>query len=115
MGRINRQVPYYDRGKKRWRVEFADRAAEEGDLLYVAAEFARSGLYFPYNTSRTAGEAYSGHAHSFQGVLRALLDDPDGFSTEGFEAYYSGQELEFLGAVRRKLKEEPTPPPAEET
>ena len=82
MGRINRQVPYYDRGKKRWRVEFADRAAEEGDLLYVAAEFARSGLYFPYNTSRTAGEAYSGHAHSFQGVLRALLDDLLGWNSD---------------------------------
>ena len=105
MRRENRRIPHYDRRKKRWRVEFPDRAAEEGDLLYVAAEFARSGLYFPYQTSRTEGTGYSGHAHSFQGVIHALLDDPDGFSIAGFEDCYSEQEREFLAAIRGRLTE----------
>ena len=38
----------YDRAEKRWRVTFTERDAEEGDLLYVAGEYARKGLYFPY-------------------------------------------------------------------
>ena len=97
--------PAYDRRKKRWRVEFADRDAEEGCLLYVAGEFARTGLYFPYNDSDTKGREYPGHAHSFEGVLRALLDDPEGFTVEGFEDAYSAQERDMLRAIQEKLKE----------
>ncbi len=73
MSKINKLIPHYDRGRRRWRVEFTDRAPEEGDLLYVASEYAWSGLYFPYNTSQTIGKEYSGHSHSFQGVLHALM------------------------------------------
>ena len=72
--------PYYDKGADTWRVDFPDRDSEEGDLLYVASEYARTGLYFPYNVAVTAGKEYSGHAHSFEGVIQALLDDPAGFT-----------------------------------
>ena len=71
--------PRYDRRKKTWRVDFEDRDSEEGGLLYVAGEFAKTGLYFPYNDSGTKGREYPGHAHSFEGVLHALLDDPAGW------------------------------------
>jgi len=104
MSRINKLIPHYDRKRRRWRVEFADRSPEEGDLLYVASEYARSGLYFPYNTEQTAEKEYNGHSHSFQGVIRALLEDPAGFTTVGFEEYYSKQELQFLAALQNKLK-----------
>ena len=100
-----RYTPWYDRRKKCWRVDFPDRDSEAGDLLYVASELARTGLYFPYNDSQTKGREYSGHAHSFEGVLYALLDDPDGFSIEGFEEYYSAQEREMLKTVRQKLRQ----------
>ena len=99
--------PRYDRRKKTWRVDFEDRDAEEGSLLYVAGEFARTGLYFPYNDSGTKGREYPGHAHSFEGVLHALLDDLAGFSIDGFEEYYSGQERDMLRAVRKRLLELP--------
>ena len=102
---MKRYKPWYDRRKKCWRVDFKDRDPEEGSLLYVASEFARTGLYFPYHDSQTKGRKYSGHDHSFEGVLRALLDDPEGFSVEGFEEYYSAQELEMLKAVKQKLRE----------
>lgn len=96
-------LPHYDRGIGAWRVDFPDRDAEEGDLLYVAGEYAKTGLYFPYNDSATAGKAYSGHAHSFDGVIRALLDDPSGFTISGFEDHYSKQEREMLCAIQNKL------------
>ena len=95
--------PRYDRRKKTWRVDFEDRDAEEGSLLYVAGEFAKTGLYFPYNDSGTKGREYPGHAHSFEGVLHALLNDPAGFSIEGFEEYYSEQERDMLRTVRERL------------
>lgn len=95
--------PYYDRVEKCWRVNFPDRDAEEGDLLYVASEYARTGLYFPYHTTKTLGGR--GHDHYFEGVLESLLDDPESFSIRGFEEYYSKQEIEMLGAIQRKLKE----------
>lgn len=46
---------------------------------------------------------YSGHAHSFEGVIQALLDDPAGFSIAGFEEFYSKQEQEMLLDIRNKL------------
>ena len=96
---------HYDRRNKTWRVNFEDRHSEEGGLLYVAGEFAKTGLYFPYNDSETKGREYPGHAHSFEGVLHALLDDPAGFTIEGFEEYYSEQERDMLRAVRERMLE----------
>ena len=86
-------------------MDFEDRDSEEGNLLYVAGEFAKTGLYFPYNDSETKGREYPGHAHSFEGVLHALLDDLEGFTIEGFEDAYSAQEREMLRAVRERLRE----------
>ena len=103
--RKKRRIPTYDRRRKRWQVDFEDRESEVGGLLYVAGEFARGGLYFPYHDSTTKGREYPGHAHSFEGVLHALLDDPEGFSIEGFEEYYSEQERDMLRAVQKRLLE----------
>lgn len=95
--------PYYDRTEKCWRVTFPDRDAEKGDLLYVASEYARISLYFPYYTTKAMGGC--GHDHYSKGVLEALLDDPEGFSIQGLEDYYSQQEIRMLVAIQRKLKE----------
>lgn len=95
--------PYYDKGAGTWRVDFQDRDSEEGDLLYVVSEYARTGLYYPYNDSDTAGKEYGGHTHSFDGVIQALLDDPTGFTIAGFEEYYSQQEQEMLTSIQKKL------------
>ena len=95
--------PYYDRAEKCWRVTFPDRDAEEGDLLYVASEYARTGLCFPYYTTKAMDGR--GHDHYFEGVLESLLDDPEGFSIQGFEDYYSKQEIEMLEAIQKKLRE----------
>lgn len=94
--------PYYDRKDKCWKVSFPDRDAEEGDLLYVASEFALTGLYFPYATATALGG--KSHSHEFEGVLETLLDDPDSFSIEGYEEFYSKQEIKMLDDVQRKLR-----------
>ena len=98
--------PYYDKRKRCWRVDFPDRNSEEGDLLYVASEFIQSGLYYPYRNSATRACKYNEHDHTFEGVLMALLDDPKGFTIEGFEEYYSKQEIKMLWDVQKKLQEE---------
>ena len=85
-------------------MNFPDRDAEEGDLLYVASEYARTCPYFPYHTTKALGG--HGHDHNFEGVLEALLDDPEGFSIQGYEEYYSKQETEMLEAIQRKLRDQ---------
>ena len=96
--------PYYDKKACCWRVSFPDRNSEEGDLLYVASEFVKGGLFFPYNNKATRNKEYTNHSHYFEGVIQALLDDSDEFSIERFESYYSEQEREFLQAIQRKLQ-----------
>lgn len=97
--------PYYDQNDSIWRVDFPDRASEEGSLLCVSCEFLRTSLYYPFNDSQTKGKAYPGHGHSFEDVLRAVLHDPDGFDISGFESYYSQQEAELPGMMKQKLLE----------
>lgn len=47
-------------------------------------------------------KGYGGHAHSFEGVIQALPDDPTGFTIAGFEDLYSKQEQEMLLDIRNK-------------
>ena len=81
MNRILKEAgcPYYEERKKGWRVRFQERHDEEGDLLFVASEFINSGLVYRFNTKQTRGKDYSGHAHSFESVLHAVLEDPEDF------------------------------------
>ena len=44
------------------------------------------------------------HEHTFNGVLKALLEDPEYFSIEGFEEYYSEQERQLLSKMQEKLR-----------
>ena len=43
-------------------------------------------------------------------MLEALLGDPEGFSIEGFEQYYSAQEIEMLNKVQAKLRKQDIQP-----
>ena len=99
-----RYIPHYNQDKGCWEVEFPNRATEEGNLLYVACEYLWTSLYYPYNTDETKGKEYSGHAHSFDDVICAVLHDPAGFSIEGHEKYYSQQERDLLAKLQEKLK-----------
>lgn len=102
----NRFIPHYNQDKSCWAVEFPNRATEEGDLLYVTCEYLRTSLYYPYNTGETKGKEFHGHSHSIDSVIGAVLHDPEGFTIDGFEKYYSQQERELLLNLQEKLKQE---------
>ena len=96
-------IPYYNRKKQCWKVH-VDGRMEFGSLLYVCGEFAMTGLYYPFWTSKDRLiRQYEEHGHSFEDVLRALINHPDTFSIEGCELYYSEQEIQMLEDVRNKL------------
>ena len=95
-------IPKYNRDKKHWRVRVDDRV-EFGSLLYVCGEFANTGLYYPFWTSDNLIRQYEEHAHSFEGVLQALIRNPEKFSIKGDESYYSEQEIEMLEDVQNRL------------
>lgn len=93
-------IPQYDSINKCWKVSI-DGRTEYGDLIYVAGEYIRDSLYYPYS----AGTSEHAHAHSFDGVLKSLLHDPRTFSVKGHEEYYSRQELMFLDKIQAKLQQ----------
>ena len=103
----NNNKPYYDESTNTWRVDFPDRDSEFGDLLYVTCEYVQSSLFYPFHTSATIGKKYSGHGHSFESVIQALIEDPSGFTIHGFETYYSQQELDLLWLIQRRLLDMP--------
>lgn len=96
--------PYYDHASGHWKLDISGFGTEEGDLLYLCGDYAGTCLYFPYNDKQTKDSEYSGHAHTFDGVLEALLEDPEYFSIEGFEEYYSEQERQLLCKMQEKLR-----------
>ena len=96
--------PYYDSESGIWTTR-VDERRESGDIGYVCAEFSGAGLIYPFNTRRSRENGWHDHAHGFDGVLEALIEDeaPEAFSVEGFEKYYSEQELKMLRKVQEKL------------
>lgn len=96
--------PHYDSELGVWTTR-VDERRESGDIGYVCAEFSGAGLIYPFNTRRSRENGWHDHAHGFDGVLEALIEDeaPEAFSVEGFEEYYSEQELKMLRKVQEKL------------
>lgn len=84
-----------------WFVDLGE-SIEIGPLEYVASEYCRDGLFFPYQIG-TFSDVASSHEHSFEAVLQAALDSPETFSIEGYEEYYSHQERRFLQTFVQKL------------
>lgn len=87
--------PYYDSELNLWKVELPDRT-EEGSLEYVVAEYIKGGLFYKFNDGD--------HAHTFDGVLEKVLDNPEIFNIDGYEDQYSKQEFELIRLLLDKLK-----------
>lgn len=99
----NEKVPYYDSVSRTWKV-VTECGREEGDAIYIASEFVKGGLYYPFHTEIPALEKHHNHVHEFVGVVEFLLGKPEFFSIDGFEEYYSEQEQELLKALKVKLE-----------
>ena len=95
-------VPYYDSSSVTWKV-VTECGREEGDAIYIASEFVKGSLYYPFHSEPSWKEEYHNHAHDFASVVSFLLKKPDFFSIAGFEEYYSKQEQELLAKLKMKL------------
>jgi len=94
--------PYYDTENHCWAVDM-EYGHEEGCIEYVMSEFVKGGLYFPFKYG--AEEEKGRHSHTFDGLIQDVMRNPQEFSIEGYEEYYSDQELEFLTKIKNKLIE----------
>lgn len=99
---IKNGKPFYDSVNKVWKV-ITEVGIEEGDAIYVAGEFVKGGLIYPFHDEISEKEQYHNHCHDFNGVVEFLLKGPDYFSIEGFEEYYSQQERELLCSLKMKM------------
>ena len=111
----NKTIPYYSKKNDKWRVkikmEYKGKdciQTEEGDLEYVVCEYLATSLYYPFwlDEDRNTDRDFQPHDHSFNDVLSWLLHYPEHFSIEGFEEYYSKQEIELLQKFQKKLLED---------
>ena len=96
------KVPYYDSESRTWKV-VTEWGREEGDAIYIAGEFVKDALFYPFHSEPSCKEKYYNHVHDFSAVVSFLLERPDFFSIVGFEEYYSQQEREFLDKLKREL------------
>ena len=97
--------PEYDKKMGVWVVR-VDNRFELGSCNYVISEYCKSGLYYPYNDKHTINKSHDNHAHSFEEVLVAVMDSPRTFTIDGFEEYYSKQEIELIETLRCRVKGE---------
>lgn len=98
VGKGDVRFPVFDKEKGCWKLE-TEEGTETGDALYIASEFAKTGLYYRY---RVNGELE--HVHSFEQIIDDLLRNNGNVSIEGFEEYFSAQELRLLLALQLKYK-----------
>ena len=100
MGEGKRDVrfPVFDKEERFWKLE-TEEGTETGDALYIASEFAKTGLFYKYKVN---GELT--HEHSFNAVVDDLLRNNGNVSIEGFEEYFSAQELRLLFTLQLKYK-----------
>lgn len=98
----DQRVPIYSKKFGVWGVDLGDRI-ETGDMAYVLSEFSASGVVYRYHNKFMNDRNWHDHDHSFTGVLRSLVDDPEAFSYQDFETDYSAQQRAFLDAIQRKL------------
>ena len=100
--RRKKSAGYYPQyvGKGNWAVD-TENGVEKGDLLYVLDRFCHDGLHYSFNTGDYPDQP--NHAHSFEEVLEAVIDDPENFSIENFLEQYSVQERAFLYNLRDLL------------
>ena len=96
------KIPYYDSTSRTWKL-VTELGIEEGDAIYIASEFVKGGLIYPFHSEAPEKEEYHNHAHDFNSVVEFLLDKPAFFTIDGFEEYYSEQERELIEELKKKL------------
>ena len=99
---VKHEIPRYDSIDKKWKLT-TDWGEEEGDAIYIATEFVKGGLYYPFHTEPKINDCYQYHVHAFSEVVEFLLRKPKFFAINGYEEFYSKQEIELLENLIEKL------------
>lgn len=96
--------PVYGRNSKCWHLN-TEHGTEVGDALYIAGEYARTGVVYPFHSESPEHEKHHKHEHCFEGVVEFVMSAPRYFSIDGFEEYYSVQERNMLQKLWEKISE----------
>lgn len=97
------EKPYYNKKLRCWCLK-TEYGEEIGDASYIASEFIKDGVIYPFHTEPPETEQQHNHEHGFDAVLEYVLRCPKYFSIEGFEEYYSMQEQRILEKLWEKMK-----------
>ena len=98
--------PVYNNRRKQWEAWLPCwKLMSYGDLEQVLLDVVEpdAGFYYPYHDNQPCVDYFEPHTHSISWLLAALVRDPENFSIDGFEEYYSKQEQEFIIAAKKKL------------
>jgi len=96
--------PVYDGKSKCWYLK-TEHGREVGDALYIAGEYARAGVIYPFHSEPPEHEEHYEHVHCFEGVVEYVMSAPSFFSIDGFDEYYSVQEQNMLQKLWEKISE----------
>jgi len=97
------KIPFYNEHIKQWET-IIDGRKEVGDLEYIASEFIKDSLYYPFYYRKNKPEGWTDHVHTFEEVIRYAVEYPETFSIEQFKEYYSNQERIFLNKLSYTIK-----------
>ena len=86
-------VPTYVEEEEEYVVNTSN-GVQIGDLYYIVGEFCKDGVLYHYNNKYYTD--YPNHEHSLDGVIEAVIDEPETFSIEKYLDEYSVQERALL-------------------
>lgn len=90
---------HYDKKIEKWIIKTDSGEISKNDVIEAAENCAGKNMIYPFVVGRKAVQS----AHSFEDVVKALIDAPLELSVAGLEKYYSAQELEMLSDLQEKL------------
>ncbi len=93
-------IPYYDSKKKVWCLGAGEDRREDVYLDRLLQHFAGYEMKFCYTWN---GETVTRRV--FAEVLEDMVTRYEGLSIKGFDEDYNGQQIEWLGIIRKKMME----------
>ena len=97
---LDTTIPYYDEKKNVWCLGEGENKQEDAYLDRLLQDFAGYEMKFRYTWN---GETVTRRV--FAEVLEDMVTRYEDISIAGFEEDYNGQQIEWLGIIRKKLME----------